>query len=274
MKITQNITLDFARSTMPIVLFAKQYDKDTREIVITPLNNGTAYSLEAGITARIQMTKPDGTTVINNASIANNVITVTLTAQALAAEGTAVAEIGLYKGETLLSSQIFYIDIQKGAYDEDAPKSSDEYNSLVDALARTETAERTANSAINAANQALVNARAAVANVEAALVRIDGKVDKTQKIAGLALRGDIDKVNLYDAMASTINPRQIVPGTTPGYMGQYGVTGDAVAKPVFNESGVPGGWIELALAMDIPDAYTKEEIDNMIGDIESLLAQV
>ena len=134
MKITQSITLDFARSTMPVTVFAKQYDADTREIVITPLNNGAPYTIESGITARLQMTKNDGTTVINNATISSNTITVTLTAQALAAAGTAVAEIGLYKNSTLLSSQIFYIDVQKGAYDENAVKSSNEYRAFMEGI--------------------------------------------------------------------------------------------------------------------------------------------
>lgn len=169
MEILQNITLDFARSTMPVTVFAKQYDKDTRKIEITPLNNGAPYSLESGVTARLQMTKHDGTTVINNASISSNKITVTLTAQTLTAAGTAVAEIGLYKGATLLSSQTFYIDVQKGAYDEDAPESSDEYNALVEALNATETATAEAGAATTAANAATAAANAAAGRAENAV---------------------------------------------------------------------------------------------------------
>lgn len=169
MEILQSITLDFARSTMPVTVFAKQYDKDTRKIEITPLNNGAPYSLESGVTARLQMTKNDGTTVINNASISSNKITVTLTAQTLTAAGTAVAEIGLYKGATLLSSQTFYIDVQKGAYDEDAPESSDEYNALVEALNAAETATAEAGAATTAANAATAAANAAAGRAENAV---------------------------------------------------------------------------------------------------------
>lgn len=169
MEILQNITLDFARSTMPVTVFAKQYDKDTRKIEITPLNNGSPYTLETGITARLQMTKNDGTTVINNASISSGKITATLTAQCLTADGTAVAEIGLYKGSTLLSSQTFYIDVQKGAYDEDAPESSDEYNALVEALNAAETATAEAGAATTAANAATDAANAAAGRAETAV---------------------------------------------------------------------------------------------------------
>lgn len=173
MEILQSITLDFARSTMPITVFAKQYDKDTRKIEITPLNNGSPYTLETGVTPRLQMTKPDKTTVINNATIGSGAnagkITVTLTAQCLTAAGTAVAEIGLYKGATLLSSQTFYIDVQRGAYDEDAPESSDEYNALVEALNAAETATAEAGAATTAANAATAAANAAAGRAENAV---------------------------------------------------------------------------------------------------------
>lgn len=162
MEILQSIVLDFARDTVPITVFAKQYDQHTRYINITPLNNGASYTIDTGVTARLQMTKPDGTTVINDVVIANNVIKAELTAQALTAAGLAVAEIGLYKGNELLSSQLFYINVVKSAYDEDAMESSDEYGSLINA---TNAANEAATAATTAAENA--NTAASVANTAA-----------------------------------------------------------------------------------------------------------
>ena len=161
MEILQSIVLDFARDTVPITIFAKQYDQHTRYVSITPLNNGASYTIGTGVIARLQMTKPDGTTVINNAQIINNVIKAELTAQALAAEGVAVAEIGLYKNDELLSSQLFYINVVKAAYDEDAVESSDEYGALI-------TATNAANEAATAANNAATAATAAKNNADSA----------------------------------------------------------------------------------------------------------
>ena len=161
MEILQSIVLDFARDTVPITVFAKQYDQHTRYVSITPLNNGASYTIGTGVTARLQMTKPDGTTVINNAQILNNVIKAELTAQALAAAGVAVAEIGLYKNDELLSSQLFYINVVKAAYDEDAVESSDEYGALI-------TATNAANEAATAANNAATAATAAKNNADSA----------------------------------------------------------------------------------------------------------
>lgn len=167
MEIRKKLSLDFGRDTHPITVFAKQNDKNTRFLEITPLNCGQAYALEDGITPRLQLTKADGHTVLNDATVENGVIVVELTPQALAAAGVAVAEIGLYKGEALLSSQIFYIDVERAAFDKDAPESSDEFNALTAALAEVNTvAERAATIASEIANEAADNANGATEGAE------------------------------------------------------------------------------------------------------------
>ena len=167
MEIRQKLSLDFGRDTHPITVFAKQNDKNTRFLEITPLNCGQAYAIEDGVTPRLQLTKADGHTVLNDATVENGVIVVELTPQALAAAGVAVAEIGLYKGEALLSSQIFYIDVERAAFDKDAPTSSDEFNALTAALAEVNTvAERAATIASEIANEAADNANGAAEGAE------------------------------------------------------------------------------------------------------------
>ena len=69
MQVLQSINLDFGRSTLPITVFAKQYDKESRYVEITPLNCGQSYTIESGVTARLQLTKADGHTVINDCTI-------------------------------------------------------------------------------------------------------------------------------------------------------------------------------------------------------------
>lgn len=134
MQIISSIYLDFGRSTLPITVFAKQYDQESRFVEVTPLNLGQPYTLEEGITARLQVTKADSTQVINDATITNGKIYAELTAQALAAEGVAVAEIALYKNASLLTSQSFYIEVKSSAYSLDKVQSSDEYKSLIEAF--------------------------------------------------------------------------------------------------------------------------------------------
>ena len=168
MEIRQKLSLDFGRDTHPITVFAKQNDTKTRFLEITPLNCGQAYAIEDGIMPRLQLTKADGHTVLNDATVENGVIVVELTPQALAAAGVAVAEIGLYKGEALLSSQIFHIDVERAAFDKDAPESSDEFNALTEALGKVDGAVEKAEGAADEVETAVENANAATASANTA----------------------------------------------------------------------------------------------------------
>lgn len=155
MKILQSIALDFNRDTLPITVFAKQYDKESRLIAISPLNSGQTYELEAGVVPRLQLTKADGHTVINDCTVEDGVIMAELTEQCLVVAGIATAEIGLYKDDGLLSSQTFYIDVKKSAYESSAPESSDEFNSLVNALSRVEAVNDITKAALETATNAM-----------------------------------------------------------------------------------------------------------------------
>lgn len=166
LKLTKQITLDFGRDTLPITIFAKQYDKESRFVEIVPLECGKDYTLESGVAARLQLTKPDGHTVFNTVTIENGIIKVELTEQTLAVAGTAVAEIGLYKGNALLSSQVFYIEIKRAAYNPDALESSDEYGALVDKLAEINTAIGKAENVNISATQTTTGADITVTNRE------------------------------------------------------------------------------------------------------------
>jgi len=186
MEIRQKINLDFGRDTLPITVFAKQNDANTRFIEITPLNCGQSYTLEEGVTPRIQLTKADGHTVFNDATVENGKIIAEFTEQALAAAGTAVAEIGLYKGSELLSSQVFYIDVKKSAFDKDAPESSNEYNALIDAFNKIDGAATTADQAAKDAAAAVEDANKAAATVGAAVEAANNSKTAADTAAGNA----------------------------------------------------------------------------------------
>ena len=134
MNITASITLDFGRDTFPVRVFGKRGDQDSRYVEIIPLNLGQPLTIGAGTTARLQATKPDGTQIINDATIADGKIYAELTAQMLAVAGVVIAEIGLYQGGSLLSSQIFMVNVKETAYDEGVVTSSNEFKTLVEAL--------------------------------------------------------------------------------------------------------------------------------------------
>lgn len=180
--------LDFScdDSTAPVTVCVKQYDQFTRYLIVSLFNSGERYTIGTGVTARFQMTKPDGTTVINDALITNNTVMVELTAQALAAEGVAVAEIALYQSSEVLSSQTFHIKIVKAAYDEESLISSDEYGALVTVINAASAAVTAANAAVTSANSAAAAATAAAEGADEAKTAANTAATAANNAAGRA----------------------------------------------------------------------------------------
>lgn len=114
--ITNKIYLDFARRTPPAVVFAKQGDKSSRYIEVTPLENGLSYLIPAGVVAKFVCSRPDGHPVMNDyPTVENGKIIVPLTKETLAVAGECKASISLYDNSTgeVLSTQNFIIVIEE-----------------------------------------------------------------------------------------------------------------------------------------------------------------
>ena len=137
--VLKSFPLDFAKAPPLGYIYAKQGDQNSRILEITPLDNGAAYEIPPGTTARFGAKKPDGTQILDDAVISDGKIYVTLCAQALAVSGAVTAEIALYGlCDDLLSSQHFHIMVERSAIDPDAVESSDEYRSFETALLELE----------------------------------------------------------------------------------------------------------------------------------------
>lgn len=118
MEYTQEITLDLNSNAAPPIIYTKQGDADTRVLEIHLMENGNEYQPPADAFAVFRMRKPDGTTIgagvddTTITSVNNNIVTVRLSEQALAAAGRGLADILLYNGDQYLSTASFILVIQ------------------------------------------------------------------------------------------------------------------------------------------------------------------
>jgi hypothetical protein len=137
-----NIELDVHKSNY-VSIYAKQYDTNTRNIYISLLDNGVPITIPSNLIARVRGTKKDKTIFIKDCSIINNIVLLELKDQMLTVYGRVICDIGLYettntgnpKDDKLLSSSIFYINVDKAAYDENAVISSNEFLTLTELIA-------------------------------------------------------------------------------------------------------------------------------------------
>lgn len=152
---SDQILVELSGRRRPEIVYAKQGDVAARQVEVSFLDHGQTYTIPAGTTARIRVTKPDRTYIFNNCTISGNVVTAPLTAQTLAAAGEAAVDIALYQGEDeLLSCSCFRLMITPRAGSDSAAESSDEFGALDKLLQEAETSIPAATEAAEAANEA------------------------------------------------------------------------------------------------------------------------
>lgn len=172
MTIQTQITLDLVNRQAPLVVHAKQYDNNTRQIAALLTENGAAFDIPDGTTAIFQMAKPDGTYVFYDSDeagdpavvIDGSIVTVTLVAAALQVAGECQAQIDLYNAGDKLTSFTFIIAVQPSTVPDDA--ISETYvNVLTELIGEAQAAAQQAEAAISTT---AANAAAAAASASAA----------------------------------------------------------------------------------------------------------
>lgn len=138
MLVTQ-ISIDLSGLSRFEYVIAKQADSGSRLIQVQLLDNGKIYVIDNKTTARVSITKPDKTEVVDDCTISNNMIEIVLDENMLAAAGTATAEIILTGSSgDVLTSASFDIKIIATATGKGA-ESSSEYKSFKAALATVDS---------------------------------------------------------------------------------------------------------------------------------------
>ena len=118
-------------------LIFKQGDQNMRYVIVTLLKNGVPVSVSSDVTPRIHMNKPDGKQVITDDNVEmleDGTLKVRITPQMATAAGCGSLDIGLYKQGALLSTAVINVLVYPQAISMVKVASSDEYQSLIDAL--------------------------------------------------------------------------------------------------------------------------------------------
>lgn len=143
---TYEISLDVAKNNY-VVIKAKQYDKNSRRVVIHCTNNGQEYILTQDVRAIIQMKKADGT--IFNADckvdLNSNVVIFDMTQQSTTAAGVADAEIVLMHvaNNQVLSTMKFSVIVISSPVTSADIYSADEFATLANLIIGYEEAKIT-----------------------------------------------------------------------------------------------------------------------------------
>lgn len=171
MQVTKNITLDLLETGSPVIIKAKQNDRNTRYISAHLYVDGLAYPVPNGTEIAFRYKKPDGTagfydTLPDNSpaiTVSGNTVTVELVEQVLTVSGCVHCEINMYNATSeKLTTFTFEIAVEESVLTDAEIISSDYYNALTAEIAKalqavtdaTEQAENAAQSAQDAADSA------------------------------------------------------------------------------------------------------------------------
>ena len=171
------LVFDFARHSVEKTIRVKQFDSETRNLLVVLLNDGEPYEMPEGAKVRIECRKSDGEEILNDCTYVENLITAEITEQMTAAAGYAECAISVYEKESYIASWTFNIKVDTAVIVGDKIASTIEYKAIINALQEVEkskdtveeatilaaTAMKTANDTIGIANQVKEEATAAAA---------------------------------------------------------------------------------------------------------------
>lgn len=136
----QALTLDFVKDTIKSVL-VKQYDKNTRFIIVKCSENGVIKNIDKSLICNIKILTPDDRAIYNTCEIiSDGSIKVPLTESALYSSGVAKAELNIIdsKGSSRIATMTFQIIIKPSVYKDDRVIDSDEFSALTELFKRAD----------------------------------------------------------------------------------------------------------------------------------------
>lgn len=142
MNIFKCITLDVNEGTSRQVVSCRQNDNGKR-LIISLNQSGRPYFVDNDVSAVVAGTRADGFTFFNEATVEDGRVFYELTEQNTGAVGTARAELRLYKGEQLIASPAFVIEVTASAMDDGEVIEGAEATALTQLLQETDTAIKT-----------------------------------------------------------------------------------------------------------------------------------
>lgn len=174
MKATKNITLDLLETGSPVIIKAKQNDRNTRYIAAHLYVERLDYQVPSGTEIAFRYKKPDGTagfydTLPDNSpaiTVSGNTVTIELAEQVLTVAGCVHCEINMYNAASeKLTTFTFEIAVEESVLTDAEIISSDYYNVLTAEISKalqavtdaTEQAENAAQSAQEAADSAAMS---------------------------------------------------------------------------------------------------------------------
>lgn len=150
--INQKYNLDMIPGgSVPTIVHVSQYDAGSRHLTFKLYSGGMLWDVPEGATVTIDGTKADHKAFSYIASASGSTVTVTVTQQMTAAKGLAECQLTVTKGDYVLGSANFVLDVESSAMPADPDLSQTEISSFQQLKNAAQTAASNAATSANAA---------------------------------------------------------------------------------------------------------------------------
>lgn len=157
-KVEHRLRLDLLRGGNQGYIRVKRGENGARRLAIALYMHSVPYMADTGTTAAFRAIKPDDKKLFNSTTITDNVVTVGLTTQTVAALGTVRCELSIYgTNNELLYSPQFDIIVEDYLYSDTAVESTGEYTELTEAISKVNNIVSTEAARVAAENQRVAN---------------------------------------------------------------------------------------------------------------------
>ncbi len=174
----QAYVLDMAADTKKEPLRVKQYDTNSRQARITLKMGGEPWTIPFGCQIHINVRKTDGTLADATCTrIDEHTVLTPITEQMTAVMGTQLGELYFLGSDGDIKSQSFPVVVYEAVMDQARMESSDDFQSLQDALRDVKTSTASADRATQYATEQGDQARDAAQRAEDAAASIQVAVD-------------------------------------------------------------------------------------------------
>lgn len=188
-RIIKNIELDLDRQQMnsEVTAHVKQTDNNSREIVLTLRVNNTERPVQPDEHLRLRLKKYNGKAVYADLPASSDgKVHVVLTDEMLSCAGLAKADIEISSGDTILSSFMFYLDVEERVLSEESIVDTDEYGALQTLIGNAEDAIDACESAAESVNEAKEEAQTSATAAVTAATLANQKAQAAEEAASEA----------------------------------------------------------------------------------------
>ena len=199
----QKITLDFCRKNIQSVS-VKQYDKNTRYLIVTCTENGKLVKLDkSSMTCRVKVLTPDDRASLDTCTILDDgTVKVPLTENVLFSSGVANAELMITSSDESkrIGTMKFRVIIDSSVYGDERVISSDEFSALTELFEKADkdytSVITEAKKSADAAKMSATNAKTSETNAKNSETNASSSATKAQ-----------DSANTATSKASEINQK-------------------------------------------------------------------